>query len=161
MRHLELIANWIRLAEAACFSPRQLASLCSVTDRHLRRWFRYSTGAPTLHWLAEVQLWATIPLLFNRQSMKEISAQLGFGNPARFSTRFHRRFGACPSTFLQDTRAIRRALAQAGDHSTAADHGPGGTLAHFQADVRVQLNRRLDAVAPGIVRATRRRRKAE
>ncbi len=161
MRRLELIANWIQLAEAACFSSRQLASLCGVTDRHLRRWFRHSTGAPTLHWLAEAQIWAAIPLLFHRQSMKEISAQLGFGSPARFSTRFRRRFGACPTTFLHDTQAMRRTLTQAGDHSTAADHGPGGALARLQADVRVQLIRRLDDAALGIVWATRRQRKAE
>jgi AraC family transcriptional regulator len=80
----------------------ELAALCGISDRHLRRLFKQTTRQ-TLHefirdsWVAEAK-----SLLCDTEApLKEIASRMGFTDPGSFSMAFRRATGAAPRTFRQ------------------------------------------------------------
>lgn len=80
----------------------ELAALCGISDRHLRRLFKQTTRQ-TLHeyirdrWVER----AKSMLCDTDMPLKEISSRMGFGDPSSFSMAFRRATGAAPRTFRQ------------------------------------------------------------
>lgn len=80
----------------------ELAALCGISDRHLRRLFKQTTRQ-TLHefirdsWIAK----AKSLLCDTEMPLKEIASRMGFTDPSSFSMAFRRATGAAPRTFRQ------------------------------------------------------------
>jgi AraC-like DNA-binding protein len=72
-------------------------------------------------------------MLVEGRLMKEISSELRFSSPARFCVRFQRRFGVCPSGFLDSRRAVRLALAATQSSRSSDGIGPRESLGRLQA----------------------------
>lgn len=80
----------------------ELAALCGISGRHLRRLFKHTTKQ-TLHsywrdaWIAKAK-----PMLCDTElPLKEIASLLGFNDAGSFSTAFRRATGAAPRIFRQ------------------------------------------------------------
>jgi AraC-like DNA-binding protein len=125
MSRLDLIHDWLAKAAEAHYNAPQLATLCGVRPRHLRRWFNQWTGDAVRPWLSEVQLWSSIPMLIDGRLIKEIGSDLGFSSPADFCIRFKRRFGVSPTRLLQDRRAVRQLVEASRSITRSASNGPG------------------------------------
>lgn len=78
----------------------ELALLCNLSQSHLMRAFKVSTGWQVHKYVAEQRLNMAKQLLVEtRLTVKEISARLGFHSPAYFATAFRRTTGKShPST---------------------------------------------------------------
>ena len=80
----------------------ELAALCGISTRHLRRLFKQTTKQ-TLHeyvrdaWVAK----AKSLLCDTELPLKEITSRIGFTDPSSFSMAFRRATGAAPRTFRQ------------------------------------------------------------
>ena len=84
----------------------ELANLCGISQSHLMRTFKLSTGWPVHKYIANERLAAAKRLLAaDELSTKEISAKLGFRTPAYFSTTFRRMTGKTPSKYRHFARA--------------------------------------------------------
>jgi AraC family transcriptional regulator len=87
----------------------ELASLCGISQSHLMRTFKLSTGWPVHKFITSQRLDAAKRLLAADQlSTKEIAAKLGFRTPAYFATTFHRLTGQTPSKYRHFARAAQR-----------------------------------------------------
>ena len=81
-------------------SLSDLAQLCGISQSHLMRTFKVSTGWQIHKYIAEERLNAAkLMLADDKLSSKEISARLGFCSPAYFATAFRRMTGLTPSDF--------------------------------------------------------------
>jgi AraC-like DNA-binding protein len=156
MSRLDLIHDWLAKAAEAHYNARQLATLCDVSGRHLRRWFSQWTGDAVRPWLSEVQLWSSIPMLIDGRLIKEISSDLGFSSPVDFCIRFKRRFGVSPNRFLQDGGAVRRLVQARRSITPWPGNGPGRSIAQVQtravADLESWISVRPADVTTGNVR---------
>jgi AraC family transcriptional regulator len=86
----------------------ELAQLCGISLSHLMRTFKASTGWPIHKYIAEERLRAAKDLLAGgKLDAKEISARLGFRNPAYFATAFRRMTGKTPTEFRREAQAAR------------------------------------------------------
>jgi AraC family transcriptional regulator len=84
----------------------ELAQLCGISQSHLMRTFKASTGWPIHKYINEERLRAAKQLLASEQlNAKEISARLGFRNPAYFATAFRRMTGKTPTEYRREARA--------------------------------------------------------
>lgn len=84
----------------------ELAEICGISQSHLMRTFKASTGWPIHKYISEERLRAAKQLLAGELlNAKEISARLGFRNPAYFATAFRRMTGKTPTEFRRDARA--------------------------------------------------------
>lgn len=87
-------------------SLAELASLCSVSQSHLMRTFKASTGWPVHKFVAEERLKTAKLLLAGDQlTANEISVKLGFRSPAYFATAFRRMTGKSPTEYRREIRA--------------------------------------------------------
>jgi AraC family transcriptional regulator len=78
----------------------ELASLCGLSPRHLRRAFRQQTGRGLGDLVTEVRRSRAEELLASdNMSLKEIAYRLGFAHPSAFSTAFRRATGESPSDY--------------------------------------------------------------
>lgn len=78
----------------------ELARLCGISQSHLMRTFKASTGWQIHKYIAEERLKAAKAMLSeDRLGLKEISARLGFCSPAYFATAFRRMTGVTPTEF--------------------------------------------------------------
>lgn len=85
----------------------ELARLCGISESHLMRSFKASTGWQIHKFIAEERLKAAKTLLAAGQlSSKEVTARLGFGSPAYFATAFRRMTGKTPSEYRRLARAM-------------------------------------------------------
>jgi AraC family transcriptional regulator len=85
----------------------ELADLCGISQGHLARSFKASTGWQIHKYIAEERIKAAKAMLAQGHlSCEEVSARLGFKSPAYFSTAFRRVTGKTPSELR------RRALAR-------------------------------------------------
>jgi len=86
-------------------SLSELAQLCGISEGHLMRTFKTSTGQQIHKYIAEERLRAAKRLLAEAQvSAKEISDRLGFCSPAYFSAAFRRMTGLTPTDFRRRAR---------------------------------------------------------
>ena len=89
----------------------ELSTLCGVSQFHLMRAFKVSTGMPVYKYITEERLKAARQLLLGETfSICEISERLGFSSPAYFSTAFRRHTGVTPSEFRRRVRVSPKAL---------------------------------------------------
>jgi AraC-like DNA-binding protein len=94
-------------AESGYPSLAELARLCSISQSHLMRTFKASTGWPIHKYVAEERLKAAKQLLLQDQlTTNQISAKLGFRSPAYFATAFRRMTGKTPTEYRRETRAV-------------------------------------------------------
>jgi len=87
----------------------ELASLCGMSSRHLRRAFRQQTGRTLSDLVTEVRTSRAADLLASDAlSLKEICHRLGFAHASAFSTAFRRATGESPSAYRARSQASRR-----------------------------------------------------
>lgn len=78
----------------------ELAEICGISQGHLARSYKASTGWPIHKFIAEERMQAARRLLAETQlSCEEVSLQLGFKSPTYFSTAFRRMTGKTPTEF--------------------------------------------------------------
>ena len=78
----------------------ELADLCGISQGHLARTFKESTGWQIHKYIAEERLKAAKSMLADDHlSCEAIAAQLGFKSQAYFSTAFRRMTGKTPSEY--------------------------------------------------------------
>jgi len=81
----------------------QLAQLCEISPRHLRRAFRQTTGRAISAYVRDARLQKARSLLSEtRLSLKEIAYRLGFASPSSFSIAFSKATGSTPKIFRLD-----------------------------------------------------------
>ncbi len=84
----------------------ELAELCGISQSHLMRSFKASTGWQIHKFIAEERIKAAKAMLAQEQlSCREVSTRLGFGSPAYFSTAFRRMTGKSPREYQKLARA--------------------------------------------------------
>ena len=83
----------------------ELAELCGISQGHLARSFKASTGWQIHKYIAEDRLkTAKMMLAEANLSCEEVSVRLGFKSPAYFSTAFRRMTGKTPSEYRSEIR---------------------------------------------------------
>jgi AraC family transcriptional regulator len=81
-------------------SLAELSRLCGISQSHLMRTFKASTGWQIHKYIAEERLKAAKAMLAKDQlGLKEVSARLGFCSPAYFATAFRRMTGMTPTEY--------------------------------------------------------------
>ncbi len=80
------------------FGIRQLREKAFLGERQLRRKITEITGLPPLEFIRQIRLFHAKRLLeqHTHQTIAEVSAAVGFNNPAYFSRLFKKRFGMSP-----------------------------------------------------------------
>jgi len=87
-------------------SLEELAQLCGISQSHLMRTFKASTGWPIHKFVAEERLKAAKQMLLAEHlNSKEIAGKLGFRSAAYFATAFRRMTGKTPTEFRRQARA--------------------------------------------------------
>jgi AraC family transcriptional regulator len=88
-------------------SIEELSLMCGISQSHLMRTFKASTGWPIHKFIAEDRLKAAKHLLVSEHlDTKEISGKLGFRSPAYFATAFRRMTGKTPTEYRREARAM-------------------------------------------------------
>ncbi|MCX7863554.1 MAG: AraC family transcriptional regulator [Novosphingobium sp.] len=83
----------------------ELSEICNISQSHLMRSFKASTGWPIHKYIAEERLQMAKKLLARSQlNSKEIASRLGFRSPAYFATAFRRMTGKSPSDYRREIR---------------------------------------------------------
>lgn len=78
----------------------ELAQMCSVSEGHLARAFKASTGWQIHKYIAEQRIKAACDLLKQGGlGIEEVARQLGFSSASYFATAFRRKTGKTPSDF--------------------------------------------------------------
>ncbi len=99
---LRRIVGYIDAHPGVTGNVEELAALCGISCRHLRRLFKHTTKQ-TLHaygrdaWVAK----AKSLLCDTDRPLKEIASLMGFNDPGSFSAAFRRATGDAPRTFRQ------------------------------------------------------------
>lgn len=85
----------------------ELAQLAGISQSHLMRTFKVSTGWQIHKYIAEERMKsAKLMLAEDRLNTKEISTRLGFRSPAYFATAFLRMTGMTPTEYRRQARAV-------------------------------------------------------
>ncbi len=85
----------------------ELAQLAGISQSHLMRTFKVSTGWQIHKYIAEERMKSAKLLLAEDQlNTKEISTRLGFRSPAYFATAFLRMTGMTPTEYRRQARAV-------------------------------------------------------
>lgn len=104
-RQLRQIQDRIAAAECAAPSIAELATLVGISNRHLTRAFKQSTGQTIGAYVENAQLnKAMIWLTESDLPIKQIAARLGFSHAKNFSTAFCRATLQSPNAFRQERR---------------------------------------------------------
>jgi AraC-like DNA-binding protein len=96
---LNLIDDWHSLAREAKYSVKQLALLCKVSERHLRRFITSRHGVPPKDWLEQLRLPKAASLLAEGEQIKAIVSTFGFAHASHFSIAFKRHYGLTPREY--------------------------------------------------------------
>jgi AraC-like DNA-binding protein len=91
--------DWERVAQEADFKPNKMASLCSVSERHLQRIFKRYLQCTPSHWLRELQCRLAKQLIAQGYSSKAAAAELKFSTDAHFCREFKKIYGVSPQCF--------------------------------------------------------------
>jgi AraC family transcriptional regulator len=80
----------------------ELAALCGISGRHLRRLFKQTTRQTLQDFIRDSWVAQTKSLLCDTDlPLKEIASRMGFSEPGGFSMAFRRATGAAPRSFRQ------------------------------------------------------------
>jgi AraC family transcriptional regulator len=83
----------------------EVAGLCGIGDRHLRRLFKQTTGQTISEYSRDVWVAKVKWLLGNTAlALKQIAARTGFADPSSFAAAFRRASGVTPKEFRQQVR---------------------------------------------------------
>lgn len=105
---LRRITDYLDVAGTPLPNASELAALCGISTRHLRRLFKQSTKQTLHEYTREIWVSKAKALLCETSlPLKVISSQLGFADPGNFSIAFRRVAGQPPRAFRQQF-AIRR-----------------------------------------------------
>ena len=91
--------DWERMAREADFRPAKMASLCSISERHLQRIFRKYLQCTPSYWLRDLQCRLAKELISQGYSSKAAAAELKFATEAHFCREFKKIFGASPQNY--------------------------------------------------------------
>ncbi len=91
--------DWERVAREAEFRPNRMASLCSISERHLQRIFRRYLRCTPRHWLRGLRCRLAKELISQGYSSKAAAAELKFATDAHFCREFKKVFGVSPQNF--------------------------------------------------------------
>lgn len=149
MSHLEVIDDWGAKAMLAQYNALELARLCGVSDRQLRRYFVKKMSKPTQGWLNEVRLWKALKLLLEGKRVKEVSADLFFADAASFCHCFKRHFGLSPLSLASSKEAIRRFIPRPTTPPTEGRQPPAGFLQEYRESVLRELSHRASCSTSG------------
>ena len=105
---LDRIFDWEKAAREAGYRARMLAEQAGVTDRHMRRYFRWRFGLPPQAWIDELRLRKCKPLLEQGQSVKSVALSLGFKQVSHFSSFFKDASGMTPTDWFFRNKNIAR-----------------------------------------------------
>ncbi len=101
----------------------ELAELCAISQSHLTRCFKASTGWRIHKYIAEQRITMAKTLLAKPgSSCQAVSARLGYGSPAYFATAFRRHTGLAPTEYRR--RALS-ALALGNERPAREQQSPG------------------------------------
>jgi len=92
--------QWEELAGRANYDAGELARLCRLSDRQLRRQFRRRLDRTPQDWLNERRLIAARELLLSGQAVKEVAFNLGFKHSSHFCRQFKTFHHLTPSEFV-------------------------------------------------------------
>lgn len=117
VRHNHLVAPpespWLgRLKALACeelprgVGSRELARHAGLSESHFRQRFRKQSGTSVGRFLRELRLREAERLLRRtRFCLKEISARVGYSDPAAFHRAFSKKFGTTPHLYRKDVQS--------------------------------------------------------
>lgn len=80
----------------------QWAAALGVGRRSFTRLFRRETGMSFVDWRQQACLVAALPRLAQGESVTEVAGDLGYDNPAAFTTMFKRALGVPPRAYLRE-----------------------------------------------------------
>lgn len=85
----------------------ELARLCGISQSHMMRCFKVSTGWPIHKYVANERMMAAKQMLAKEQlHSRKISALLGFCSPAYFATAFRQMTGKTPTEYRKQAQAM-------------------------------------------------------
>ncbi|CAN5177835.1 helix-turn-helix transcriptional regulator [soil metagenome] len=82
-------------------SIEQWCQALGMSRRAFTRTFRHETGLTFVEWRQQACLVAALPRLMAGDSITAVAIDLGYQNPASFTTMFKRVLGASPRTYLR------------------------------------------------------------
>lgn len=85
----------------------ELAELCKISPRQLRRAFRTSHGCSVTEFLAQRRIETAKRRLYSRASLRDVAASLGYASQSSFTDAFHRATGTTPGEFRKRVIASR------------------------------------------------------
>ena len=91
--------DWEQVARQAEFRPAKMATLCSMSERHLQRIFKKHLQRTPSQWLRELQCRLAKQLISQGYSSKAAAAELNFATDAHFCREFKKIFGTPPQSF--------------------------------------------------------------
>jgi AraC-like DNA-binding protein len=91
--------DWELVARQAEFRPAKMATLCSMSERHLQRIFKKHLQRTPSQWLRELQCRLAKQLISQGYSSKAAAAELNFATDAHFCREFKKIFGTPPQSF--------------------------------------------------------------
>jgi|SRR5208282_4094650 len=94
---LDRVTDWGTRAEEAHYRVADLAKMCGVTERQLRRFFRKKFGHAPHFRIAARRLEAARRLLAGENLIKEIAFEAGFSHQENFSRQFKQYYHVRPS----------------------------------------------------------------
>lgn len=92
----------LSVAKQAEFRPAKMATLCSMSERHLQRIFKKHLQRTPGQWLRELQVRLAKQLLAQGYSTKAAAAELNFATDAHLCREFKKVFGTFPSRPAQN-----------------------------------------------------------
>jgi AraC-like DNA-binding protein len=98
--------RWEQLAETAQYNGSELARLCNLSTRQLRRVMRRDLGCAPKEWLNERRLVAARRSLLSGDSVKKVALDLGFKQSSHFCRRFKSFNHMTPSEFVSSQASI-------------------------------------------------------
>jgi transcriptional regulator GlxA family with amidase domain len=76
-----------------------MADIANMSERSFSRLFLRDTGFSFRTWKQRARIYASLDLLSENVSVKQIAWQLGFSSPAAFSAAFRAIMGVTPGEF--------------------------------------------------------------
>ena len=99
---LRRIIGYVDTHPGAMGNVTELAALCGISCRHLRRLFKQTTKQTLHEYVRDAWVTKAKSLLCDTElPLKEITSRIGFTDPSSFSMAFRRATGAAPRTFRQ------------------------------------------------------------
>lgn len=106
-RQLRLLEELMENLSGATPSLDELASLCSLSSRHLTRAYKNTTGRTLSEFMADARIRQAKALLSNPEVLiKSIAFDTGFQSPAAFAAAFRKATGWSPRQFRKEVLGL-------------------------------------------------------